>query len=496
MSSSRLLGALAVLAGVAVAAALGWIAWLWYDSRLPGSYDVMDYAAADYGGAPHAAQMAARSLERFDGPREGKPDFQATLIAQQATVRLSSGMKIDAWTFNGRVPGPELRVHQGDLVAITLVNRDIDGGASIHWHGVDVPNREDGVSGVTQDALRPGESYTYRFRATQVGTFWYHTYQNAAKGVRRGLYGALVILPRPRLSLPAKPASDPVAVDLVVAVHSFPGVVAIGLNDGLDRLALAPGTRVRLRLLNTDSSAQKLVLDGTPFRVAAIDGTEISRPREVEDQAIELGAGARYDVVYTMPAHPVQLGVAGSHTALVLGPQGEGEVPTVRAGPTFDPAGYGTATTPFDASSHFDRSFEVDLRRKVGFVDGRPGRHWSVNGKLFPRTPMYVVRRGDLVRMTISNHSGAAHPMHLHGHHFLVLSRNGKRLTGSAWWVDTLNVQDGERYEVGFRATNPGVWMFHCHNLPHAADGLTMHVVYEGVTTPFRAGDAAHNHPE
>ena len=85
--------------------------------------------------------------------------------------------------------------------------------------------------------------------------------------------------------------------------------------------------------------------------------------------------------------------------------------------------------------------------------------------------------------------------MHLDGHHFLVLSRTARR-SGQHVGVDTLNVQNGESDEVGFRPTIPAICAFHRHNLPHAPDGLTMHVVYGGVTTPYRAGDAAHNHPE
>ena len=94
------------------------------------------------------------------------------------------------------MPGPELRVHQGDLVEATLVNKDISEGVSIHWHGVDLPNAEDGVSGVTQDTVRPGGSYVYRFRAPYAGTYWYHSHQHSAEQVERGLYGALVVLPR------------------------------------------------------------------------------------------------------------------------------------------------------------------------------------------------------------------------------------------------------------------------------------------------------------
>jgi FtsP/CotA-like multicopper oxidase with cupredoxin domain len=106
------------------------------------------------------------------------------------------------------------------------------------------------------------------------------------------------------------------------------------------------------------------------------------------------------------------------------------------------------------------------------------------------------VREGDLVKTTFVNRSFMDHPMHLHGHHVLVLSRNGERVSGSPWWSDTLNVAPGESYEVAFRADNPGIWMDHCHNLDHAAEGMTMHLGYEGVTTPFEAGRATGNRPE
>jgi FtsP/CotA-like multicopper oxidase with cupredoxin domain len=81
---------------------------------------------------------------------------------------------------------------------------------------------------------------------------------------------------------------------------------------------------------------------------------------------------------------------------------------------------------------------------------------------------------GDVVRMRISNRSGEVHPMHLHGHHAVVLSRNGVAATGSPWWVDSLNVGNGESYEIAFVADNPGIWMDHCHNLPHAAEAGVM----------------------
>ena len=109
---------------------------------------------------------------------------------------------------------------------------------------------------------------------------------------------------------------------------------------------------------------------------------------------------------------------------------------------------------------------------------------------------MFVVQQGDVVQMTIKNSSGQVHPMHLHGHHAVVLSRNGQPTTGSPWIVDSLNVESGQSYVVAFVADNPGIWMDHCHNLPHASQGLVTHLMYAGVTTPYVVGGGAHNDPE
>ncbi len=86
--------------------------------------------------------------------------------------------------------------------------------------------------------------------------------------------------------------------------------------------------------------------------------------------------------------------------------------------------------------------------------------------------------------------------MHLHGHHAVVVSRNGVPTTGSPWWFDSLDVETGSRYVIAFVADNPGIWMDHCHNLRHAADGLLAHLAYTGVTEPYVIGGPAGNNPE
>src|SRR5690606_28307046 len=168
---------------------------------------------------------------------------------------------------------------------------------------------------------------------------------------------------------------------------------------------------------------------------------------------------------------------------------GDSVIPEIPAETEFDPTHYGTPTkTPFDAGSKFDRQFEMVLDNKMGFYNGGFNSLYTINGEVFPNTPMYMVKEGELIKMTISNRGFVDHPMHLHGHHVLVLSRNGEAVTGSPWWSDTLGVLPGETYEIAFRANNPGIWMDHCHNLMHAAIGMTMHLSYEGVTSPFEIG--------
>jgi len=500
---------------------VGFAAWFAYSmqaSALPDRFSMMAHENVDYGGGPeaghgsgpshahgrgdhthHLGHGSSVSLTALTGPREEEPDRRFTLTARETTIRLSSGETVEVWAFDGKAPGPELRVRRGDLVEVTLVNEDIEDGVTLHWHGIDVPNAEDGVAGLTQNAVRPGEHYTYRFRAERAGTYWYHSHQVSSEQVRKGLFGAFIVEPREHEN----------AREITLLAHSWENgadkVATLGASDTLQRRAVAPGTPVRLRLVNTDSYPVTFSLTGTPFRVAAIDGTDLNAPTDLTDTRLKLAAGGRYDVTFTMPSKPVRLGVPGAVSfagenpdlGLLLSSDGRGRASVPADGPEFDPASYGKPEpTPFGASSDFDREFAVVLDNRPGFYDGSLSGLWTINGEVFPDTPMQMVREGDLVKTTFVNRSFMDHPMHLHGHHVLVLSRNGEPVNGSPWWADTLNIAPGESYEVAFRADNPGIWMDHCHNLDHAAQGMTMHLGYEGVTTPFKVGEETGNRPE
>jgi FtsP/CotA-like multicopper oxidase with cupredoxin domain len=446
-----------------------------------------DPGRSSHSGAP----VRMDELRGARTPAPGGARRQHVLTAQTATVRLPSGRELAASTFNGQVPGPPLTATTGDLIEVTLRNADIEDGVTLHWHGYDVACGEDGVPGVTQDAVAPGEEFVYRFRADQVGTYWYHTHQASHRGVRRGLYGTLVVMPR------GQQADNAGELDLTLPVHTFDGVVVLADRDQrTDRVAPA-GTRVRLRLINTDSAAHRFALAGTPFRVAAVDGRDLHGPGEVSDVGLRLPAGGRYDLVFVMPGSAVALVLDNDHAGgLRLLPGDTGTDPGVRdtAGwPELDLLRYGTPTAvPFDARSRADRHFTMVLDRRVALVDGRPAYAQTVNGSGHPSIPDQLVTEGDLVRFTVVNRSLETHPWHLHGHPVLILSRDGTPTSGSPLWMDSFDVRPGEVWQVAFRAANPGIWMNHCHNLPHADQGMMLRLRYDGVTTAFHGPHTAH----
>jgi FtsP/CotA-like multicopper oxidase with cupredoxin domain len=223
-----------------------------------------------------------------------------------------------------------------------------------------------------------------------------------------------------------------------------------------------------------------------------VDGADLHGPTPVQDMAVLVTAGGRADLEIVVPPGGARVELGGA-AAVTLGPT---RPPVPRPDRMLDLLHYGSpAPLGFDPAAA-TRTFDYVIGRRPGFLDGVPGYWWTINGKAYPDIPMFMVTEGDVVRMRIENRSGEVHPMHLHGHHVVVLSRDGVAATGSPWWVDSLDVAPDASYEIAFVADNPGIWVDHCHNLPHAAQGLVAHVMYEGVTSPYLIGGAAHNEPE
>ena len=179
----------------------------------------------------HAGGVAVTDLRTPPAPAGTTKKLE--LVARTQAVTLPSGRVVDAWTF-GSLPGPTLTARVGETLDVTLRNRDIAAGVTLHWHGLSVPNGEDGVAGVTQDAVFPGDAFVYRFRVEQPGTFWYHTHQHGREGIARGLYGALVV----------QPAAGPSAgVDLALPFHTIGKTAVLGGSDQVQREVVAAGTR-------------------------------------------------------------------------------------------------------------------------------------------------------------------------------------------------------------------------------------------------------------
>jgi FtsP/CotA-like multicopper oxidase with cupredoxin domain len=456
----------------------------------------------------------SQSVSQLLGPTTAAHVDTFTLTAEPAQLSLGNGVTTNALTFNGTSPGPTLRVRQGDLVVVHLVNH-LRVPTTIHWHGYPVPAGEDGVAGLTQDAVQPGQIYTYRFLATVPGTYWYHSHQDQFVQVGAGLFGALVVDP-------ATPSVHD-DVDATVVLHEWraQGRQVVAMNDSIGALSIPaqPGNWVRLRLINTANSLHLPTLIGAPFEVVALDGHDLHDPQPLTGTLLPVGAGQRYDIRFQMPEHgTVSLRIAddrrygpisqghidmsqvGKPTPLlpspaaVIGTGSPAPTPEVVPGRWFDLAGYGTpAPSGITLNSRFDAAYTLHLDDQLMIAHGRPLPIFTISGKASPMTDPIMVHTGELVRIHFVNDSADIHPMHLHGHTFTVLEVNGRPLTGGPVQLDTALVLPHETYDVGFLANNPGIWMLHCHDLFHSSHGMDMMVMYQGVTTPFHPGGPAGN---
>ncbi|QSZ47940.1 multicopper oxidase family protein [Arthrobacter sp. D5-1] len=494
--------AAAAVAGLMACTALGSGVFAWLGSR---SADGAVIAAAvghhEGGNATLADPTPVTSLL---GESPANPVLRRyELTARVEQVTLPSGQRTEAWTF-GSLPGPALEATLGEVMEVELKNRDVAAGVTLHWHGYDVPNAMDGVAGATQDAVMPGQSMTYRFTAAQAGTYWYHTHQDSAEGVRKGLYGAFVV---------HDPTVSRAEMDIVVAGHDLSGLGLLGSSDRKSMYSAAPGSSVRMRLINTDSLPQRYLVEGTSFRAVAVDGTEVNQPGEVSGKLVRLGAGGRVDIAFTMTDRPVALrSDSASSAVVVIAPSGvpgsgaaemsvPGKAPTgvFNTTPVLDLLEYGKPLVGKKAGSDgvaITREEVVVLDRQFRFVNGIPRYAFTVNGAAYPLVPSIDVALGDTVKVTVVNRTADPHPMHPHGHHVQVLSRNGVVPTGSPLVLDTVDVLPGEVWELLLHADNPGIWMDHCHNLDHAAEGMMMLLKYQGVSSPFVHGGHSGNRPE
>lgn len=505
----------------------------------------MDHQGHDMGNMSQAPQQATEPKTMsaaIDSAMEVLTGNTFTLTAKESMLHLDDNTMKTAWTYNGTVPGPQLRVKQGETVKILLQNQ-LPEPVTIHWHGLPVPNNMDGIPGVTQNAVKPGESFTYQFKVDVPGTYWYHSHQNGVVQVDKGLYGSLVVEPKEQQPVDKDftlvvdewlkddsmagmsnggagmgmstttsdhssmmnsnngemPMSDAEMMPLMYTIFSANGKTGSAISP----LMIKQGEKVRIRLINAGFLSHQLYLQGHEYKIVSTDGQPINNPPLVSGQLLNIAPGERYDIEFVannpgswlLEERSSNPGAA-SLTVPFLYEGYEATKPKGEKGdlPLIDLTKYGEAAkSDFSLDDSYDIEYTMDLNTEMKSGE----MTFTINGKTYPDTPPLQVKKGDLVKVKLVNKSPKdLHPMHLHGHFFQVLSKNGQPVSGSPLVKDTLNLLPGEEFVVAFIADNPGEWMFHCHDLGHAAQGMMSEVKYEGFQRDFVVDPTVNNKPE
>lgn len=202
----------------------------------------------------------------------------------------SPGNKVPTFSYNGVVPGPEIRATEGDKVRFVVKN-NLPESTSIHWHGLHTPNAMDGVPFLTQNPIKPGETFTYEFVAKPIGSHMYHSHHNAADQVTRGLLGAFIVEPKDK-SKDFKFDSDytfvlnDANVGLTINGKSFPSTAPI---------VAKVGEKVRVRFMNEGLIIHPWHLHGMYMNVVSKDGAPLASPYLAD--TVNIAPGERYDVI-------------------------------------------------------------------------------------------------------------------------------------------------------------------------------------------------------
>jgi FtsP/CotA-like multicopper oxidase with cupredoxin domain len=232
-----------------------------------------------------------------------------TLTAQAVQWPIMEGVTVTAYSYNGMVPGPLLRVTEGDNVRVVLQNQLPD-ATTIHWHGILVPNSMDGVAGVTQAAVQPGETFTYEFMAKPAGSFMYHSHTDSDKQVGLGLYAPFVIDP----AQPESPAPD---VDVIMMLSearvidgtTYEAMPMAGAEPNYflingksfpatETIPVKKGDRVRIRFMGIGQFVHPMHLHGMPFKIVATDGYAVPEAAQLTKDTVLVAPGERYDVEF------------------------------------------------------------------------------------------------------------------------------------------------------------------------------------------------------
>ncbi|MCH8505316.1 MAG: multicopper oxidase family protein [Ectothiorhodospiraceae bacterium] len=408
------------------------------------------------------------------------------------------------WSYNGQIPGPVLRYRQGDTLEV-MVENALPQPTTVHWHGIRLPHAMDGVPHLTQPPIEPGETFTYRFPLPDAGTYWYHPHAASSEQLGRGLSGVLIV---------EEPEPYPVDRELIWLLddwrlnpdasirddfghrhdESHAGRIGntVTINGRLPRdVELHPGERLRLRLVN-GANARVFQLDFGELApwVIATDGHPVE-PWQPDNGLIVLGPSMRADLLLDVPPDTRQAFTLvddfypqRAYELVTLtftgGPQrsvSNGAIPRLPANPLPEPdLEHATEHEILLTGGAMGGMHEAYLDGKLLSMRElvQAGRFWALNGIAahgHHMEPLLTLELDASYRIRLVNDTAWPHPMHLHGHAFRVLRRNGEPL-GHEEWRDSVLLNARETAEIALVADNPGDWMFHCHVLEHQESGM------------------------
>jgi FtsP/CotA-like multicopper oxidase with cupredoxin domain len=412
---------------------------------------------------------------------------EVTLESRVASLEIEPGVRTEAWTYNGGLPGPLIRARKGDRVIVHFTNK-LPKPTTVHWHGVQVPIEMDGVPGASQAPVEPGESFTYDFIVPDAGLFWYHPHVMSAAQVGFGLYGPLLVEdPDDTVTVADQLVmvlSD-IATDDDGKLHAADSGGVLGALLGREGNHVLVNGRVRPTVTIRDGALQRwrvvnaaksryfeLVLgDGQPFELIGVDGghMEYSQKR----WTIVLGPGERADVL-------VAPRLDGKSVTLISNPFNRGfgstEFRSAEDLIVFQPAAMPPVAAaelpkvtrdipPMSAAGATPIKLDLVMLKEQGLTG------FALEGGPFWRKSSVRAEVGETQLWTITNKAIWAHPIHLHGFFFQEVDEKGVPISPRAW-KDTIHVPvDGtRRFLVKF--DRRGSWMFHCHILDHAEAGL------------------------
>jgi FtsP/CotA-like multicopper oxidase with cupredoxin domain len=435
----------------------------------------------------------------------GTPVKDFRLTPKPARVALVGAPHPDTavWAYDATVPGPEIRVRQGERLRITVENRLAE-ETTLHCHGIRLPNAMDGVPHLTQAPIAPGASFVYEFDVPDAGTYWYHPHSRSAEQVGRGLSGALIVEERAPLRVDREVVwvlcDWRLLPDAQIAgdfgnMHDMSHNGRIGntvtVNGRIpETFAVRRGERIRLRLINAANARTfGLTFTGHKPMVIAYDGQPVE-PHEAADGRVVLGPAMRIDLILDMTGKPGERfpivdsfyrGLQYRLLDVVYADQ------VLREKLPDDPIALPANTMP---EPDMDRAERHEIVFNGGMMGAMPmrergmgmnmmemmrsGKIWFINGQAHlghVHEPMLALRQGRSYILAMNNETAWWHPMHLHGHAFRVIGRNGAPVQHRPW-QDTVLIPPRETVEVAFVADNPGDWMFHCHILEHQESGM------------------------